>query len=111
MVVIHVHVGKNIVEDVLLDGGLGVNISIKDLRKKLGLHISILAPYTFRMVNQTLTKPIGCLNNHNIMYLLIIYYYDMIFSLIICLNNHYEFVQQGITLLKFNHNFILFPHN
>jgi hypothetical protein len=28
MVIILVHVGKNIVEDVLLDGGLGVNIII-----------------------------------------------------------------------------------
>jgi hypothetical protein len=111
MVVFQVHVGENIVEDVLLDGGLGVNIITKDLRKKLGLHISKPTPYTLRMTNQTLTKPVGCLNNHKIMYLFIIYYYDMIFSLTICLNNHYEFVQQGITLLKFNHNFILFPHN
>jgi hypothetical protein len=35
MAIILVHVGKNIVEDVLLDGGLGVNIITKDLRKKL----------------------------------------------------------------------------
>jgi hypothetical protein len=33
MTVIHVHVRKNIVEDVLLDGGLGVNIITKDLKK------------------------------------------------------------------------------
>ncbi len=33
MAVISVHVGKNIVEDVLLDGELGVNIITKDLRK------------------------------------------------------------------------------
>ncbi len=31
------HVRKNIVEDVLLEGGLGVNIIIEDLRKKLGI--------------------------------------------------------------------------
>jgi hypothetical protein len=53
------HLGKNIVEDVLLDGGLGVDIIIKDLRKKLGLLILKPASYTFRMANQTLTKPIG----------------------------------------------------
>ncbi len=51
-----------------------------------------------------------CLNSHNITYLLIIYYFDLIFSLTICFNNHYIFVQQGTTLLKFNHNFILFCH-
>jgi hypothetical protein len=49
---------KNIVEDVLLDGGLGANIIIKDLRKKLRLPIPKLVPYTLRMANQTLTKPI-----------------------------------------------------
>ncbi len=36
-------------EDVLLDGGLGVNIIIKNLRKNLRLPIS--APYTFKMTN------------------------------------------------------------
>jgi hypothetical protein len=45
-----------------------------------------------------------------IMYLLIIYYFDMIFSLIFCLNSHYIIVQQGTTLLKFSHNLTLFPH-
>jgi hypothetical protein len=33
MVVILVHVGKNIVENILLDGELGFNIVTKDLRK------------------------------------------------------------------------------
>ncbi len=59
MAIIPVHVGKNLVEDVLLDGGLGVNIITKDLRKKLGLSIPKPAPYTLRMVDHTLTKPIG----------------------------------------------------
>ncbi len=45
------HVGKNIVEDVLLDEGLGVNIVIEDLRKKLGLPIPKHAPYTLKMAN------------------------------------------------------------
>jgi hypothetical protein len=35
MVVILVHVGKNLMEDVMLDGGSSVNIIIKDLKKKL----------------------------------------------------------------------------
>jgi hypothetical protein len=37
MATISMHVGKNLVEDVMLDGGLGINIIMKDLRKKLGL--------------------------------------------------------------------------
>jgi hypothetical protein len=63
MVVILMHVGKNIVEDVLLDGGLGVNIIIKNLRNKLGLPILKPTPYTFGMANQTLTKPIGLIQD------------------------------------------------
>jgi hypothetical protein len=51
MAIILVHVGKNILENVLLDGWLGINIIIKDLRKKLGLPFLKLAPYTFRMVD------------------------------------------------------------
>jgi hypothetical protein len=31
MAVIPIHVGKNLVKDVLLDGGFGVNIIIEDL--------------------------------------------------------------------------------
>jgi hypothetical protein len=37
MVVIHVQIGKNTIEDVLLDGGLGVDIIIEQLRLRLGL--------------------------------------------------------------------------
>jgi hypothetical protein len=47
------------VEDVLLDGGLGVNNITEDLKKKLWLAILKPAPYTLRMVHKTLTKPIG----------------------------------------------------
>jgi hypothetical protein len=58
MVVIHVHMGKNIIEDVLLDGGLGVNIITEYLRKKIKLPIPKPTLYTLRMVDQTLTKPV-----------------------------------------------------
>jgi len=37
MVVIHVPIGKNLVDDELLDGGLGVNIFIEKLKGTLGL--------------------------------------------------------------------------
>jgi hypothetical protein len=43
MAIIQVQVGKNIIEDVLLNGGASVNIIIKNLRTKL---------------NQTKTSPI-----------------------------------------------------
>jgi hypothetical protein len=36
MVVIHVHI-ENLVDDVLLDGGFGVNIITKELKATLGL--------------------------------------------------------------------------
>ncbi len=65
--------GKNILEDVLLDGGSGVNIITKDLRKKLQLPIPKPAPYTLRMVDQTLTKLVGLIQDlkihiHGILY-------------------------------------------
>jgi hypothetical protein len=37
MAIISMHIGKNIVEDVLLDGGSGVNIITEDLRKNIGI--------------------------------------------------------------------------
>jgi hypothetical protein len=74
VVVIPIHVGKNLVEDVLLDGGSSVNIIIEDLKENLGLPIPNLAPYTLRMVDQNLTKPIGLIQDlkihiHGILYI------------------------------------------
>jgi hypothetical protein len=37
MEVIQVQVGKNFIDDVLIDGGSGVNIITKNLRVQLGL--------------------------------------------------------------------------
>jgi len=75
MTILQVHARKNTMEDVLLDGGLGVNIIIKDLRKRLGLLIQKCAPFTFRMVDQTLTKQVGLIQDlkihiHNISYVI-----------------------------------------
>jgi hypothetical protein len=36
MVIIQVQIGKNTIEDVLLDGGSGINIIIEQLRLRLG---------------------------------------------------------------------------
>jgi hypothetical protein len=51
MVVIQVQVGKNIVEDVLIDGGASVNIIIENLRIKLSLPKPRLIPYHLKMVD------------------------------------------------------------
>jgi hypothetical protein len=56
MAIIQVHMGENIVEDVLLDEGLGVNIIIEDLIKKIGLLVPKPTPFTLRMGDKTLTK-------------------------------------------------------
>jgi hypothetical protein len=63
MVVFQVQVGKNIVEDVLKDGGESVNIIIENLITKLSLPKLILVPYHLRMVDQNMTKPLGIIKN------------------------------------------------
>jgi hypothetical protein len=63
MVVIQVQVGKNIVEDVLLDGGASVNIIIKNLITKLSLPKPRRTPYYLRMVNQSMIRPLGIIIN------------------------------------------------
>jgi len=59
MTAIQVQIGKNTIEDVLLDGGSGVNIITKQLRFRLGLPKPKPAPYNLRMADQTTTKPVG----------------------------------------------------
>jgi hypothetical protein len=48
MAIIQIQVGKNIVENVLLNGGASVNIIIKNLRTKLGLPKPRPIPYYFK---------------------------------------------------------------
>jgi hypothetical protein len=59
MTIIQVQIGKNTIEDVLLDGGFGVNIITKQLRLILGLPKPKPTPYNLRMVDQTTIKPMG----------------------------------------------------
>jgi hypothetical protein len=66
MAVIQIHIGKNTIEDVLLDGGYGVNIIIEWLRLKLGLPKPKPTPYNQRMVNQTTTKLVGLIRGPKI---------------------------------------------
>jgi len=66
MAIIQVQVGKNIVEDVLLDGGASVNIVTKYLKTKLGLPKPRPFPYHFKMVDQNMTKLLIIIKNLNI---------------------------------------------
>jgi hypothetical protein len=74
MVVIQVQIGKNTIEDVLLDGGFGISIITKQLRLRLGFPKPKPTPYNLRMANQTTTKPMGLIKDlkiyvHNILYI------------------------------------------
>jgi hypothetical protein len=59
MVVIQVHVGQNLMDNVLVDRGFGANIITDDMRKWLGLPFPKPATYELRMMDQSLTKPMG----------------------------------------------------
>jgi hypothetical protein len=48
---------------VLLDGGFGINMIIKQLRLKLGLPKPKLAPYNLRMADQTTIKLVGLIRD------------------------------------------------
>jgi hypothetical protein len=56
MAIIQIWIGKNFIEDVILDGGYTVNIILVELRKPLGLSNPKLAPYNPRMAYQTMAK-------------------------------------------------------
>jgi hypothetical protein len=66
MVVIQIQLGKNIIEDLLLDGGYRVNIITKQLR----LRLEVLKPkstlYNLKMADQTITKLMGLIKKMKI---------------------------------------------
>jgi hypothetical protein len=75
MVVIQIQNGKNIIQDVLLDGGSRVDIITKQLKLKLELPKLKLAPYNLKMVDQATTKPVGLIKDlkiyvHGILYII-----------------------------------------
>ncbi len=63
MTIIQVQVRKNIVEDVLIDGGASVNIITKNLITKLGLPKPKPTPYHLKMVDQSMNRPLGIIKN------------------------------------------------
>jgi hypothetical protein len=62
MPIVHVHLGKYGVKE-LLDGGSSVNIISKSLRRKLGLRKLQLAPFVVCKVDQKKVQPIGLVRN------------------------------------------------
>ena len=63
MPMISICIGKNIVDDVLLNGGSGVNIITEEERRRLGLPKPSPAPFNLKMANETIAKPIGLLRD------------------------------------------------
>ncbi len=55
--------GKNIVEDVLIDGGASVNIITKNLRTKLSSPKPRPTPYHLRIAYHNMTTPLGIIKN------------------------------------------------
>ncbi len=66
MVVIQIQIGKNIIKNVLLDGGSRVNIIIEQLRLKLGLLKLKPTPYNLKMADQTTIKLVGLIKDMKI---------------------------------------------
>ena len=63
MPVISICIGKNIVDDVFLDGGLGVNVITEEEHCRLGLPKLSPAPFNLKMANGTIAKPTGLLRD------------------------------------------------
>jgi hypothetical protein len=63
MAIIQVQIGKNLIEDVLLDGGSRINIITEQLRLRLRPLKPKPAPYNLRMADQTTTKPLGLIKD------------------------------------------------
>ena len=63
MPIISICIGKNVVDDVLLDGGSGVNVITEEERRRLGLPKPSPAPFNLKMANGTIAKRTGLLRD------------------------------------------------
>jgi hypothetical protein len=63
MAIIQVQVGKNTIEDIMLDGGANVNIITENLKTKLSLPKPRPTPYHLRMADQSMAKPLRIIRN------------------------------------------------
>ncbi len=59
VLVVQIRIRKFGVRNVLLDGGCGVNIILKNLRKKVGLRKPQLAPFVVKMVDKRKEQLLG----------------------------------------------------
>ncbi len=78
---IQVQVGKNFIDDVLINGRSRINIITIDLKVQLGLSELNPTLYNMRMVDQIIAKPFGIVRDlkifvHGIPYIGDIYYYQ-----------------------------------
>jgi hypothetical protein len=55
--------GKNIIEDVLINGGINVNIIVKNLITKLGLPKPSPTPYHLKMADHNMIRPLRIIKN------------------------------------------------
>jgi hypothetical protein len=53
----------NFIEDVLQNGGFGINIILGKLKELLGLAKPKPTPYNLPMANQTIVKPLGLIKD------------------------------------------------
>ena len=77
MPIISICIGKNVVDDVLLDGGSGVNVITEKECRRLGLPKPSPTPFNLKMANGTIAKPTGLLRDvkihiHGIPYIVIL---------------------------------------
>ena len=63
MPVISICIGKNVVDDVQLDGGSGVNVITEEERRRLGLLKPSPATFILKMANGSIAKPTGLLRD------------------------------------------------
>jgi hypothetical protein len=63
MAVIQVQVNKNFINDVLIDGGFGVNIITENLIIQLGLSKPNPTLYNMCMANQIIAKPLNLIRD------------------------------------------------
>jgi hypothetical protein len=61
--VIAIQVGKETLENVLLDRGSGVNLITEEERIRLGMQTPLPAPYRLRMADQVVVQPVGLIRN------------------------------------------------
>ncbi len=66
MPMIQVRFGNNFIDDVLIDGGYGINIIIENLRIQLGLSKPNPTLYNLCIMDQTIAKPLGLIRDLNI---------------------------------------------